>query len=92
MVCLAVHATDIHCDYDRIHQLKEWLRREQQKVDVVFLSGDIANVPVEKIQTASKELQDEHYDNLQRITLEFMSVSDKVYFVPGNVRDADAVE
>lgn len=81
-----MHVTDIHCAYDKVAQLKDWLRKEQESIDVVLISGDIANIPLDQYQTASKELLQEHHDILLRICLEFVSVAERVYFVPGNVR------
>lgn len=80
-----MHVTDLHCAYDNIRQLKEWLKKEQQKVDVVFISGDIAHIPHEQYHTASKELQQQQHDNLQRIVMDFVPMAEKVYFIPGNV-------
>ena len=81
-----MHVTDIHCAYDKIDQLKQWLKDRQQKVDLVLISGDIANVPLELYRTASKEQLQEQHDNLQRIVDDFVAVASQVYFVPGNVR------
>ena len=81
-----MHVTDLHCAYDKISQLKERLTKEGLKFDAVLVSGDIANIPLEQYHTASEELQQEHRDHLQRIVLEFQSFTEKVYFVPGNVR------
>ena len=80
-----MHVTDIHCAFDKIKQVKEWLSKEETKIDVVFISGDIANVPYEITYTAPKEVQQEHEQYLQRIVGEFVSVAEKVYFIPGNV-------
>lgn len=79
-----MHVTDIHCAYDNIERLKKWLTDRQEKIDIVLISGDIADVPLDYYNTPEEEIQ-EHHDNLKRITLEFLSVSEKVYFVPGNV-------
>lgn len=81
-----MHVSDIHCAYEKIQQLKEWLRREAVKVDVVLASGDIANIPYDDTHTASEEMQKEHSDHLQRIVADFASVCNKVIFIPGNVR------
>jgi len=72
---------------DKVEQLKEWFQREQEKVDVVLISGDVANIPLDSYHTASKELQQEHHDHLERITLDFVSFAEKVYFIPGNVSE-----
>ena len=80
-----MHATDLHCAYDKIDQLKRWLKSKEEKIDIVLLSGDIANVPFELYHTAPQELLKEHHDHLEQITSGFLSVADKVFFVPGNV-------
>ena len=87
MLCFnpAVHVTDLHCAYDKIEQLKEWLREKGEKIDVVLISGDVSNVPMKVGQTASEEVQKEHHDHLHRIVNDFVSVTEKVYFVAGNV-------
>ena len=63
----------------------DWLKKEQLKIDLVLISGDIANIPPEQYHTDSKELLKEHHDNLLRIVVDFVSVAEKVYFIPGNV-------
>ena len=84
-----MHVTDIHCAYDKIKQLQQWLRDSSNNVDVVFISGDIANIPVEFYNTASKELQKEHEEHLKSITKSFKSIAGSVYFIPGNVINPD---
>ena len=83
---LTVHVSDIHCSYDNVQKLKDKIKQDQIKLDVVLISGDIANVPLDQYYTASKELLQEHHDILLRIVTEFVPVAEKVYFIPGNVR------
>ena len=80
-----MHVTDIHCAYDKIRRLKEWLKSNKTEVDLVLVSGDIANVPYELCHSASAELRKEHDDHVQRIVTEFAAVTERVYFIPGNV-------
>ncbi len=80
-----VHVTDLHCGYDNIKKLKEKLKNDKLTFDMVLISGDVANVPLDQYHTASKELLQEHHDILVRITEDFRSVAEKVYFIPGNV-------
>lgn len=81
-----MHVSDIHCSYDNVQKLKEKIKQEEIKLDVVLISGDVANVPLDQYHTASKELLQEHHDILLRIVTEFVPVAEKVYFIPGNVR------
>jgi hypothetical protein len=78
--------TDIHHGTDKVVQLKERLGREKHKFDVVLISGDVANFPADKYYKGDKELESEHHDILLKITAEFVSVAERVYFIPGNVR------
>ena len=56
------------------------------RVDVVFLSGDIANVPVETAANGGPaEVFEEHHCHLKKIVEEFSSTCVKVYYLPGNV-------
>ena len=56
------------------------------RVDMVLLSGDFANIPVECYDNKGpQELFDEHRQHMEKIVLEFAPVSSKVYYVPGNV-------
>ncbi len=80
-----MHVTDLHCGYDNVKRLKERLKEEQLKFDMVLISGDVANMPLDQYHMAPKELLQEHHDNLVRITEDFLSVAERVYFVPGNV-------
>ena len=82
---LPVHVSDIHCSYDNVQKLKDKLKQDEVKVDVVLISGDVANVPLDQYHTAPKELLQEHHDILVRIATDFVPVAEKVYFVPGNV-------
>ena len=81
-----MHVTDIHCAFGKVAELKERLKKEQQIFDVVLVSGDIANFPQEKYHKGDTALESEHHDNLLKVTAEFLSIAEKVYFVPGNVR------
>ena len=56
------------------------------RVDIVLLSGDIANIPVEcYANNGPQEVFDEHQRHLEKIVQEFTPVASKVYFLPGNV-------
>lgn len=90
-VTTVVHVTDLHCCYENVARLKEWLKKEQQKIDVVLISGDIANFPIEKYYKDDQALELEHHEILLKITAEFISVAEKVYFIPGNVRELSKV-
>ena len=80
-----MHVSDIHCCYDNIERLKDSIAREEMRLDVVLISGDVANVPLDQYHTASEQLLQEHHDILVRITTDFLPLAEKVYFVPGNV-------
>ena len=56
-------------------------------MDIVLLSGDIANVPVECYGNGGpQEVFDEHRQHLEKIVHEFLPIATKVYYIPGNVR------
>lgn len=56
------------------------------RVDIVLLSGDLANIPVEcYADNGPQETFDEHGQHLEKIVNEFVSVAPKVYYIPGNV-------
>ncbi len=80
-----MHVSDIHCSYDNVSKLKQWLQDTKQLIDVVLVSGDIANVPLTEYHTASQELVKKHEEHLKTITESFLSISPKVYYIPGNV-------
>ena len=81
-----VHVTDIHCAFDKIEKLQQWLRVNNKQVDMVFISGDIADVPAEFYNNTPEELRKEHDLHLKNITNSFINVAPLVYFIPGNVR------
>lgn len=59
------------------------------RVDIVLLSGDFANIPVECYgNNGPQELFDEHRQHMEKIVHEFAPVASKVYYVPGNVSSA----
>ena len=66
-----------------MEQLKSWLADGNQKLDVVLISGDIANAPMD--WSLSEEQQDQYQKDLHGIVDGFTSVNSKVYFIPGNV-------
>ena len=56
------------------------------RVDIVLVSGDIANVPADCYGKGPQEVFDENQRELEKIVNEFTSVASRVYYVPGNVR------
>jgi len=80
-----VHLTDTHCDYDNLDKLKGWVKDYGKRIDLVLISGDLANIPLEKYHTASEELNKEHEKHMKIIAEYFMGVSKEIYYIPGNV-------
>ena len=80
---IAVHATDVHYCLDRVDQLKGWLKEHRQKLDVVLVSGDIANGPMD--WSLSEGEIEEYRQNLETVLQSFTNIHDKVYYIPGNV-------
>ena len=81
----AVHLTDTHCDYDNVDKLRQWVKNSGEQIDLVLISGDITNIPLDKYHTASAELNKEHEEHMKIITESFLGISEKVYYIPGNV-------
>ena len=79
-----MHVTDIHSSLDRVEQLKSWLSSHEQKVDVVLVSGDIADGPMDW-ELPEQEVEKFRRD-LEAIVQSFTTVSSNVYYIPGNVR------
>ena len=67
-----------------------WVRCLNQiecRVDIVLLSGDFANIPVEcYANNGPQEVFDEHRQHLENIVHSFAPIAPKVYYIPGNVR------
>ncbi|CAI8056082.1 hypothetical protein GBAR_LOCUS30551 [Geodia barretti] len=82
MELVILHVTDIHNALERVEQLKSWLASGNHKLDVVLISGDIANAPMDWNLTAEQEEQ--YQKDLQVVVDSFTSVKSRVYFIPGN--------
>ena len=55
------------------------------RVDLVLVSGDIANMTMDVDDKASAEEVAHHHRNLEEVVEKFTAISNKVYFIPGNV-------
>ena len=55
------------------------------RIDVVLLSGDLANFPMEKMTTASEDELKEQHQILDRVVSEFLPLAKQVFYIPGNV-------
>lgn len=79
-----VHVTDIHYSLDRVEQLKLWLKAHNQKLDIILVSGDIANGPMD--WTLSDEQLKKYQSDLETVIDSLSQVKSNVYYIPGNVR------
>lgn len=61
------------------------------RVDVVLLSGDLANCPMEKMSSITPQELAEHHGLLERVVNEFLPLARHVYFIPGNVSHPPSV-
>ena len=87
---LTVHVTDVHNSLDRVEQVKSWLSSREQKVDMVLVSGDIADGPMDW-ELSEQEVEKIRHD-LEAIVQSFTTVSSNVYYIPGNVRQYSYIE
>ena len=55
------------------------------RIDVVLVSGDIANMAMDVDNTATPEDVAKHHSHLEQVVKEFATITTKVYYVPGNV-------
>lgn len=55
------------------------------RIDMVLVSGDIANMPMDIDNTATAEEVAKHHSHLEQVVKEFTTISTRVYYVPGNV-------
>ena len=78
-----VHVTDIHNALGKVDQLKSWLTTYKQRVDVILISGDIANAPMDR--NLSDEEVEKYQNDLDSIVAGFTQVKNEVYYIPGNV-------
>ena len=79
----AVHVTDVHHSVERVAQLKSWLGAKNVNFDVLLLSGDIANAPMD--WSLTQEEQEKHKRDLEAVVDSFCQISDRVFYIPGNV-------
>ena len=75
--------TDIHHSLDRVDQLKSWLAAGNLKCDVVLVSGDIANAPMD--WSLTQEQQEKYRKDMEAVLDTTAQITDKIYFIPGNV-------
>ena len=54
-------------------------------MDLVLVSGDIANMTMDVNDKATAEEVAHHHQNLEEVVEKFTAISNKVYFIPGNV-------
>ena len=78
-----VHVTDVHNALERVEQLKSWLTTRKQRVDVILISGDVADGPMD--WSLSDEEVKKHQNDLDAIVAGFTQVRNEVYYIPGNV-------
>lgn len=81
-----VHVTDVHYSLDRVEQLKLWLKSHNQKLDVILVSGDIANAPMD--WTLSDEQLKKYQTDLEAVIDSLSQIKSNVYYIPGNVRNS----
>lgn len=55
------------------------------RVDVVVLSGDLANIPMELQLTSTDEELAKHHQDLTRVVKQFVPLAKQVFYIPGNV-------
>ncbi len=55
------------------------------RVDVVLLSGDLANVPMENMTSLTTLELEEQHALVHKVVSEFLPISKHIYFIPGNV-------
>ena len=55
------------------------------RIDLVLVSGDIANMAMDVDNKATPEEVAQHHRNLEQVVEKFTAISSKVYFIPGNV-------
>ncbi|XP_064394727.1 uncharacterized protein LOC135341964 isoform X2 [Halichondria panicea] len=64
--------------------LKDHLVSTNQRVDVVLLSGDLANVPMENMTSLTTLELEEQHALVHKVVSEFLPISKHIYFIPGN--------
>jgi predicted phosphodiesterase len=77
-----LHVTDIHYALDRVEQLKSWLAARDPKVDVVLVSGDLADGPMDWNQTP-EQIQ-RYRSDLKTVLDRLSQYKSEIYFIPGN--------
>jgi Icc-related predicted phosphoesterase len=83
MELVILHVTDVHNALERVEQLKSWLTTRKQRVDVILISGDVADGPMD--WSLSDEEVKKHQSDLDAIVAGFTQVRNEVYYIPGNV-------
>jgi Icc-related predicted phosphoesterase len=82
MELVILHVTDVHNALERVEQLKSWLTTRKQRVDVILISGDVADGPMD--WSLSDEEVKKHQNDLDAIVAGFTQVRNEVYYIPGN--------
>lgn len=66
---------------DRIGGTRRML--DSHRVDVILLSGDIANMPME--YDLPQEETDKYYKDMEAVITSVSSIQSNMYYIPGNV-------
>ena len=61
------------------------------RIDVVLLSGDLANFPMEKMTAVSQDELKEQHQILDRVVSEFLPLAKQVFYIPGNVNPSHSI-
>ncbi|XP_019863786.1 PREDICTED: uncharacterized protein LOC100634094 [Amphimedon queenslandica] len=82
-----LHITDVHNSTEMVAAVSQWVIKHKEKIDIILLSGDIADMPMEYGNDTTKEallFKGSYYQDLQQVVSNARAICDRVYYVPGN--------
>lgn len=65
------------------------------RVDLVLLSGDIADMPMDygyDESDTAKKFKESYYEDLHKVVEAIANINDRVYYIPGNVSTSTCME
>jgi Icc-related predicted phosphoesterase len=82
-----LHVSDVHTSFDNIHKLQQWIEANNQNLDMILVSGDIADMPMEYGFDESDEallFKKSYYDDMLKVVDAIAKIHGRVYYIPGN--------
>lgn len=82
-----LHVTDIHSTLEMVDNVHKWLIANNEKIELILLSGDLTTMPMEYGLDASEEAEifnPSFYEDFEKVVEAVSRINSNVYYIPGN--------